>query len=56
MGERGLRKDVPGVQPGDRDRARGRRRGGQVADVPFAIEWFRYMGGWATKIGGTTIP
>jgi len=28
----------------------------RVADVPFAIEWFRYMGGWATKIGGTTIP
>jgi phenylacetaldehyde dehydrogenase len=28
----------------------------RVADVPFAVDWFRYMGGWATKVGGTTIP
>ena len=26
------------------------------ADVPLAIEMFRYMAGWATKLEGTTIP
>jgi phenylacetaldehyde dehydrogenase len=25
-------------------------------DVPMAVEWFRYMAGWATKIEGSTIP
>lgn len=28
----------------------------RVADVPLAIDLFRYMAGWATKIEGTTIP
>jgi phenylacetaldehyde dehydrogenase len=28
----------------------------RAADVPLAIELFRYMGGWATKIEGNTIP
>jgi phenylacetaldehyde dehydrogenase len=28
----------------------------RVADVPLAVDMFRYMGGWATKITGTTIP
>lgn len=28
----------------------------QAADVPLAIDLFRYMAGWATKIEGTTIP
>jgi len=28
----------------------------RVADVPLTIDMFRYMGGWATKITGTTIP
>jgi phenylacetaldehyde dehydrogenase len=28
----------------------------QVADVPLAVDLFRYMAGWATKIEGTTIP
>jgi phenylacetaldehyde dehydrogenase len=28
----------------------------RVADVPLAIDLFRYMAGWATKISGTTIP
>jgi len=28
----------------------------RVADVPLAIENFRYMAGWATKIEGNTIP
>jgi phenylacetaldehyde dehydrogenase len=28
----------------------------RVADVPLAIDMFRYMAGWATKITGTTIP
>jgi phenylacetaldehyde dehydrogenase len=28
----------------------------RVADVPLAVDLFRYMGGWATKIEGTTIP
>lgn len=27
-----------------------------AADVPLAIDLFRYMAGWATKIEGTTIP
>ncbi|MEO8257765.1 MAG: aldehyde dehydrogenase family protein [Acidobacteriota bacterium] len=28
----------------------------RAADVPLAVDMFRYMGGWATKITGTTIP
>lgn len=28
----------------------------RVADVPLTVDMFRYMGGWATKITGTTIP
>ncbi len=28
----------------------------KVADVPLAIDMFRYMAGWATKIQGSTIP
>src|SRR5262245_11981602 len=28
----------------------------RVADVPLAVDMFRYMGGWATKITGSTIP
>ncbi len=28
----------------------------KVADVPLAIDLFRYMAGWATKIEGNTIP
>src|SRR5215470_16989386 len=28
----------------------------RVADVPLAVDMFRYMGGWATKMTGTTIP
>src|SRR6202140_2252032 len=28
----------------------------RAADVPRAIDMFRYMGGWATKITGSTIP
>jgi len=28
----------------------------RVADLPLAIDMFRYMGGWATKITGTTLP
>ncbi len=28
----------------------------RVADVPLAVDMFRYMAGWATKIEGTTIP
>jgi phenylacetaldehyde dehydrogenase len=28
----------------------------RVADVPLAIDLFRYMAGWATKIEGDTIP
>jgi phenylacetaldehyde dehydrogenase len=28
----------------------------RVADVPLAIDLFRYMAGWATKIEGHTIP
>ena len=26
------------------------------ADVPLAVDMFRYMAGWATKIEGNTIP
>ncbi|MGD9538435.1 MAG: aldehyde dehydrogenase family protein [Alphaproteobacteria bacterium] len=26
-----------------------------VADVPLTVDMFRYMGGWATKLNGTTI-
>jgi acyl-CoA reductase-like NAD-dependent aldehyde dehydrogenase len=28
----------------------------RVADLPLAVDMFRYMGGWATKLGGRTIP
>ena len=28
----------------------------RVADVPLAVDLFRYMAGWATKINGQTIP
>jgi Aldehyde dehydrogenase family len=28
----------------------------RFADLPLAVDMFRYMGGWATKITGTTIP
>ena len=28
----------------------------RVADVPLAVDLFRYMAGWATKIEGKTIP
>jgi acyl-CoA reductase-like NAD-dependent aldehyde dehydrogenase len=28
----------------------------RVADVPLAVDMFRYMAGWATKISGTTLP
>jgi phenylacetaldehyde dehydrogenase len=28
----------------------------RAADVPLAVDMFRYMAGWATKIEGTTIP
>jgi len=28
----------------------------RVADVPLAVDLFRYMGGWATKIMGHTFP
>lgn len=28
----------------------------RVADVPLAVDLFRYMAGWATKIGGATFP
>ena len=28
----------------------------RMADVPLAVDMFRYMAGWATKITGTTIP
>ena len=27
-----------------------------MADVPLAVDMFRYMGGWATKVTGSTIP
>ncbi|WP_263365630.1 aldehyde dehydrogenase family protein [Edaphobacter bradus] len=28
----------------------------RVADVPLAVDLFRYMGGWSTKLLGNTIP
>ncbi len=28
----------------------------RVADIPLAADMFRYMAGWATKIGGKTLP
>jgi phenylacetaldehyde dehydrogenase len=28
----------------------------RVADVPLAVDLFRYMAGWATKIEGNTVP
>jgi phenylacetaldehyde dehydrogenase len=28
----------------------------RVADVPLAVDMFRYMAGWATKITGSTLP
>src|SRR5208337_223173 len=28
----------------------------RVADLPLAVDLFRYMAGWATKIEGNTIP
>jgi len=28
----------------------------RVADIPLAVDLFRYMAGWATKIEGNTIP
>jgi phenylacetaldehyde dehydrogenase len=28
----------------------------RIADVPLAVDMFRYMAGWATKITGSTIP
>src|ERR1035437_2565860 len=28
----------------------------RVADVPLAVDLFRYMAGWATKIHGSTFP
>jgi aldehyde dehydrogenase (NAD+) len=28
----------------------------RIADMPFAVDVFRYMAGWATKVEGTTIP
>jgi phenylacetaldehyde dehydrogenase len=28
----------------------------RIADVPLTVDMFRYMGGWATKITGSTIP
>jgi phenylacetaldehyde dehydrogenase len=28
----------------------------RVADIPLAVDMFRYMAGWATKISGTTLP
>ena len=28
----------------------------RAADVPLAVDLFRYMAGWSTKIEGTTIP
>jgi phenylacetaldehyde dehydrogenase len=27
----------------------------RVADIPLAVDMFRYMGGWATKISGSTL-
>jgi len=35
----------------------GKPRGvARVADVPLAVDLFRYMAGWATKIHGSTFP
>src|SRR5579871_2683662 len=31
-------------------------KGSRAADVPLAVDLFRYMAGWATKIEGNTIP
>ncbi|MFY9845358.1 MAG: aldehyde dehydrogenase family protein [Terriglobales bacterium] len=28
----------------------------RAADIPLAVDMFRYMAGWATKLEGTTIP
>src|SRR5580693_6711350 len=28
----------------------------KVADLPLAVDMFRYMAGWATKISGSTLP
>ena len=28
----------------------------RMADVPLAVDMFRYMGGWSTKVTGSTIP
>ena len=28
----------------------------RAADIPLAVDLFRYMAGWSTKIEGTTIP
>jgi phenylacetaldehyde dehydrogenase len=28
----------------------------RAADVPLTVDMFRYMGGWATKVTGSTIP
>jgi phenylacetaldehyde dehydrogenase len=28
----------------------------RIADVPLTVDMFRYMGGWASKIGGKTLP
>ena len=28
----------------------------RVADIPLAVDMFRYMAGWATKVEGNTIP
>jgi len=28
----------------------------RVADLPLAVDMFRYMAGWSTKISGTTLP
>ena len=28
----------------------------RMADVPLAVDMFRYMGGWVTKVTGSTIP
>jgi phenylacetaldehyde dehydrogenase len=28
----------------------------RMADVPLAVDMFRYMGGWSTKLTGSTIP
>src|ERR1700761_7687884 len=28
----------------------------RVVDLPLAVDMFRYMGGWATKITGSTLP